>query len=428
MTQFFNLFKKELKELLTVQTIVSMLAFVLIFLVLGNFIGDVAEDEGDTFDAVAVLDEDQSTFSAQAVSILEQAGFTVVALDGDSPQKNLTQAEKENLQSYLVIPQGFGEQLEHGTQASIEVVSSMDSFSMMSTSDLSAQSAVEVINESLSNAFLAEAASSQDAQFLKNPIVSSDTTVVGERTASANVTAIKAYSMQQSILIPIIVFLLVMYASQMTISTIASEKTDKTLETLLSAPISRLSVLGSKMCAAGVLALLMAGVYMIGFARYMSSALGGSTEALSGVAEVLNDLGLNLSVGDYLLVGIQLFLTILIALGISTVLGALAKDVKSAQGLSMPIMFLAMIPYFVTLLMDINSLPTVAQAVLYLIPFTHAFTAVTNVTFSHNLLFFGGMAYQVVLLCIVMAIAVRIFSTDRIFTMTIGLKQNKKRK
>ena len=65
-----------------------------------------------------------------------------------------------------------------------------------------------------------------------------------------------------------------MFASQMIISAISTEKIDKTLETLLSAPVSRIAVLSSKMLAATIISALYAAIYMLGFSNMMSG-MGG---------------------------------------------------------------------------------------------------------------------------------------------------------
>ena len=80
------------------------------------------------------------------------------------------------------------------------------------------------------------------------------------------------------------------------------------------------------------------------------------------------------------------------------------------------------------MMVDISSLPTVVQIILYLIPFTHTFIASSNLMFGNTFLFYGGMLYQVVILAVVMLVAVRIFSTDRIFTMTLDFSKRKKSK
>ena len=162
-----------------------------------------------------------------------------------------------------------------------------------------------------------------------------------------------------------------MFTSQMIISAISTEKIDKTLETLLSAPVSRLSVLCSKMLAAGIVAIINAGVYMVGFYGYMGSMLSGAIEnteivgSAMTVDDIMKELGLKLGVSGYFMVGLQMFMTIMICLAAAMILGALVNDSKSAQTMLMPIMVLAMIPYIVSIVYDINFLSPVLRTIIY---------------------------------------------------------------
>ena len=79
--------------------------------------------------------------------------------------------------------------------------------------------------------------SGADPAFIQEPVAVSDITVVNDKSDQVNATALQSFSMQQTIFIPIIVFILITFASQLNASAIANEKGDKTLETLLSAPV-----------------------------------------------------------------------------------------------------------------------------------------------------------------------------------------------
>ncbi len=63
--------------------------------------------------------------------------------------------------------------------------------------------------------------------------------------------------------------MIVIYSSQMVISAVAMEKQNKTLETLLTVPIKRTSIITAKMLAAGLVGLISAGVYMFGFKGFV---------------------------------------------------------------------------------------------------------------------------------------------------------------
>ena len=227
----------------------------------------------------------------------------------------------------------------------------------------------------------------------------------------------------QTMLVPIILFVVIIFSSQMIINGVSTEKVDKTLETLLSAPVSRLSVICAKMLSAAIVAALQAAVYMVGMQKMMSGLTsGGSSDEY---AEAIKNLGLTMDVPQYLLVGIQIFLSILIALSISLILGVLAKDAKSAQTLVLPIQFCTMIPYLLSMFMDMKTATPVLRYIVYAIPFSHSFMASENTMFGNWGLYIGGAVYQLVLLVVCLTIALRIFLSDRIFTMTLGEKKRK---
>ena len=139
-------------------------------------------------------------------------------------------------------------------------------------------------------------------------------------------------------------------------------------------------------------------------------------------------LGLSLSVGQYVLVGIQMFTTILISLSISLILGALAKDAKSGQTLIMPIMIAAIIPYLLSLMLDIKTLSPVLRFIVYAIPFTHTFMASENIMFGNMTIYWGGLIYQIIVLIVCMSFAIRVFTSDKIFTMSLSVGQKKNKR
>ena len=85
-------------------------------------------------------------------------------------------------------------------------------------------------------------------------------------------------------------------------------------------------------------------------------------------------------------------------------------------------MMITMIPFFVTMFADVNSLSPIARIILYIIPFTHTYTAMNNMLFGHMGLVWGGLIYQLVFFAVCMYLAVKIFTTDLLFTMSLPVK------
>ena len=141
----------------------------------------------------------------------------------------------------------------------------------------------------------------------------------------------------------------------------------------------------------------------------------------------LKALGLTISGTDYILIGIQMFVSILIALAIALVLGVLAKDAKSGQSLLLPIQLMSMVPYMLSMFMDIRTLdPLPIRYLIYAIPFTHTFMSSENIMFGHWGIYWGGLAYQLVLLVVCMSFAIHVFTSDKIFTLSLGNGKKKK--
>ncbi len=232
---------------------------------------------------------------------------------------------------------------------------------------------------------------------------------------------------QQSLLIPIVLMMIVMYSSQMVISAVAMEKQDKTLETLLTVPIKRTSIITAKMLAAGLVGLISAGVYMFGY-RGMLGGLGKEAArigAQAGGSALMQKLGLSFSTTGYVVLALALFLSILVALALAMILGVLAEDFRSAQTMIMPLIFMVMIPYFISLLADINTVALPVKIFILLIPFSHPFLVPQNLYLGNWGMIAGGLAYMLVVFVALTIFAARVFSTDKILTMKLRFGKKK---
>lgn len=430
--KFLNLLKKELKEMLTPQTIITLVLMVVLLMCAGNAMSGAMEEVEEESSKITIYDEDDTEFTRSVIDLMRNPAdgmendVTIVTLESDDYAKELDRIDKKGV---VIIPKGFTEQVDNGEQAKVKYVSKMTSLSTMSNVSTGSSTALSLIEAAVKSALYTDKVSrgqitEAEVAQLESPVVIDETTVVGDK--SADVSSMILYSMcqMQGMFVPIIVFLLIMYSSQMILNAVSTEKLDKTLETLLSAPVSRLAVLCSKMLSAAIVAALYAVVFMFGMNKMMAGMQLADTSEYSSV---LSDLGLTLSAGQYVLVGLQMFTTILISLSVSLVLGALAKDAKSGQTLILPIMLSAMIPYMLSLFIDIKTLSPVFRYIVYAIPFTHTFMVSENVMFHNMTVYWGGLVYQIIVLVLCMTFAIRVFTSDKIFTMSLsfGEKKNK---
>jgi ABC-2 type transport system permease protein len=427
MKRFTNLLKKEIKELVTKQLIIS-LAFTVIFF---NFIGQMSKKEVQKavgIQTISALDEDGSPASQALVKGLESARFKVLDQSGKAKEQALETAKAGESKLLLVIPKGFGDSLTELKPSQIETYSFMRSFSLIGArGQVVVQSVIGALNNVLSNNFLKEKLPDFDPQSLKNPIKSRDFVVVQDKMAEGSANMVAGLISQQSMLIPIVLMMIVIYSSQMVISAVAMEKQNKTLETLLTVPIKRTSIITAKMLAAGLVGLISAGVYMLGFQGFV----GGFGEeaaragAQAGGATMMRQLGLYFDTTGYVILGLSLFLAILVALAVAMILGVLAEDFRSAQNMIMPLMFMVMIPYFVSLFADLNTMSLPLKVFILLIPFTHPFLVSQNLYLGNYTMIAAGLGYMLLIFVVLVVFAARVFSTDKILTMKLRFGKKK---
>jgi ABC-2 type transport system permease protein len=198
----------------------------------------------------------------------------------------------------------------------------------------------------------------------------------------------------------------------------ALEKENKTLETLLTLPVKRSSIVAGKIIAAAIVGLILAVIYMIGMSYYLQSFQfqTGSSTAIFGLA---------LSGIDLVLIGLVVFVSLVAALAFCMLLGTMAKNFKSAQTLTFPVAVLVLIPMFVTMFKDFDTLPMGLKAVIFGIPFSHPMMAPRALLFDDYLMVIGGIIYVMIFALIMIAIVVWVFKTDRILTGSTKFKWKK---
>ena len=441
--RFGNLLKKELGELITKQAIISMVFILVIFVFMGQIMGKAMEESFDT-STITLCNRDNTEFTNLLLDAITADGSTsinYVDIQGDDYASELKRLDIKNA---VIIPEGYADSvLKEQKPADIIFVSTVSTGGFSSTmSSISASDVISVIQNETTDEILLKTygLSDEEVARVKEPTALVEYAVSGGKTAKISASSLQAVLMMQSMIAPFVIFFLLLMAAQMIMTAISTEKIDKTLETLLSTPVSRMTVLMAKMTAAVISALMNAVVMMIGFVCYMSGMMGNLTNEITdsvnsaaavsdttvSVTQAMSDLGLVLSPVSYILFGLQLFFTVAIGLAISLILGAMATDVKSVQTLTMPIMIAVMIPFFITMFLDYSEMSAGFKAVMFIIPFTHSYTALTNLMNGDMIMFWAGLAYQVVFFAVCMFLAVRMFTTDRLFTMSVSSDSSKK--
>lgn len=432
--KFFNLLKKELGELLTLQSFLGVIVVVVMFMFLGTFMKDSITETVKQENSISISDCDNTDFTRELIKNLKDSGAKIEEhpVTGDDYAAIIAEIGDDNI---VIIPKGFTEIIESGERPELISVSAMSSAAAMSNISNDNSGALNLIKYCLSNTAAERyGLNPEEIGLINEPVTVSDQTVISDKSANISSSDVMSKLMLQSMSLPIIIFMLIIMTSQTLMSSVSNEKIDKTLETLLSAPVSRMSIILAKMLAAAIYAMINAVIYMLAFSTFMKGAtddvsadLGSTVSAqFMSVDAAMEKLGLVLTTGDYVLIGVQLFLTIMICLALSLMLGALVTDPKQSQTILMPLMLLAMIPYLISMLADLNTLSVPVKIVVYAIPFTHTFSAIQNLMFDHMTIFYAGILYQAIIFALVMFLALRLFNSDKILTLSLNFGQKSK--
>ncbi len=433
--KFVSILKKELKEMLNIQMILMLVFLVVVMYSMSGFVDTAIDESMEESAEIVLCDKDNTDFTKSVIKFIEHPTaetetdneVNLITLESDDYAAELKRLDKK---SFVIIPEGFTDKINAGEQAELIYVSKMTSFSTMSNMNAGSETAVAYIEAAVKSAIFTNKVqlgklSDNEVTQINSPISVTENTIVGDKTSEISQMVLYSSAFGQTLLLPLVVYMLILLGSQSMINAVTAEKLDKTLETLLSAPVSRLSVLSAKMLAAAIVAIINAAVYMIGMNNMTSSATGAVPDEYKQYAA---ELGINFGVRYYLLIGVQMLLSTLIALCLAMILGAFAKNVKSSQTLLMPILFLTIIPFMAAEFIDISSLPGAIKYLLYAIPFTHTFMASDAVIFQKTSIYTGGLIYQFVFLIICMIVAIKIFTTDTIVTASERISSRSKKK
>lgn len=453
--RFGNLLKKELGELITKQAVISMIFVLVLFVFMGQIMGRSMEEGLDT-STLNICIKDDSDFTKNVIDRIKADETTELNMVDIRSDNYYDELERLDLKYVVIIPEGYGDTIVNEKKPGQLIFASRVSlgFSAAMSSISSSDAVSTIVDHSADEAMESiYGLTAEDVSLITSPANTVEFSAANGKSVEVSAAAVSSIVMMESMIAPFAIFFLLLLASQMIMTAISTEKIDKTLETLLSTPVSRMTVLTAKMVAAIISALLNAVFMIVGFGIYMVSIMGGAmsgatngsanisdiagmtnvpdagalTDVLS-TADAISQLGFSLSGMDILLFGLQLFLTLAIGLSISLILGAAATDVKSVQTLVMPIMIAVMIPFFVTMFMDFGEMPVAAKVIMFLIPFTHSYIALTNLLSGDMIMYWGGLAYQIVFFAVCMFLAVRMFTSDKLFTMSFSSenKTNKK--
>ncbi|ASJ05122.1 MULTISPECIES: ABC transporter permease [Thermococcus] len=426
MSDFWVMAKKELWNLFRDKKLIFGLVVVPLILlpVMGKAVSvGMEQAQGETH--VAIVNFDDGTYGSLLIKALEVApNVTVTVVNATTLDEAIQQAIRQEQNVLVVIPSDFTAKLQANETATVEIYGIFTTISTgikESVSEGRINAVLGILSDEIARLKVRNLGASNPDAILQ-PIRTESRSVINNNIVDISPTVVSSVIAAQAFTIPLIVFMMVMITSQMAAGAIASEKENKTLETLLTLPVARTKIVAAKIFGTAMMGLVAAIAYMIGMRYYMSSFGLGS----SGVS--LEDLGLTVTPTGALMFALVVFLTIIIALSLAMIVATFAEDVQSATTLVSAVILPLAFPAFLLMYTDINDLPAVVKYVLLAIPFTHPVVDYRYVLLSSYTPIAISMAYLAIVAVLILYATAWLFSTERILTAQVSWGRRKKKK
>ena len=414
---FSTILIKELKELIRdPKILIGMIVLPLImFPVLGAVLGYASQTaiEQAQKATLIVVDNDNGNWSEQFIGNLRMY-INVAAVNGVTPQQVIDQnlLSQYNSTSFIEIPSGFSANMTRHTSGNLNITATVNVYGVFQGgsifSDIGSTGIASLINNF--NRVIAP-----------NVLYATQSTIIKDQIQQGiDPATLSGLMISQSIALPITIIIMLTYAMQIAATSVAMEKEEKTLETLLTVPVDRFAILMGKLSSTIIVAGAASIAVIIGY-NYM---LGSLTLGIPTAASIdLVKLGLVPSLLGYTLLGISLFITLLSGLALAVIMSAFAEDVRGATALVGYIYPLIYIPSMALMYLDINTLPLAAKAILYAIPYSHPIIASKAVVLGDYTTVVFGIVYVAAFTVVIMYIASRLFATEKILTAKLKFKR-----
>jgi ABC-2 type transport system permease protein len=416
--------KKEVKEmvrdkrLLLGMVIVPLFMFPLMGFAMSESVSSVQESASDI--ELGVVNLDAGNRSAELMSHLVTRGINDRFYTPNDLALMVNGTEFP-VDLFMVIPHDFSAAIESNGSAAVALYTPLRTYSMSEgiPSDIITgyiqEYAQSVFDERVASAF-----PGQDIAAIENPVILGSNSVVGGEVVGTPPTVITSQMLQQTLMIPMVLMILLIMAAQLAATSVAMEKEEKTLETLLTTPVPRSAILFGKIAGVVVISAIALVAYVFGFSFYISSM---NSMAADGASVDLAALGIAPSAAGMAVLFVSLFLSLVSALSLSVLVASFTEDVRSAQSLLGVLYVPIFIPALVLMFVDISQLPAAGQAVILAIPFTYPVLAAKAMYTGEFLAILGGLVYQVLFTAVVIFIASRFFSSEKVLTARLTLRK-----
>jgi ABC-2 type transport system permease protein len=412
---------KEIKELIRDPKIIIgvILLPLVIFPVMGSAISISQKSVQRTIasGSFAIYTDDNGPVTEALLEYLYTNNI-VVPIEAPNLNTALQYFQNTDSNSMIYIPKGYNFNITNGQKSIIKIYANLRKLNMAETESTNKLSGlVNNYNRELSLIMLDNLIQTfginSSPEAVRNRIGIEYASILKGNLLKIHPSSIYSLILSQSIMLPIMVMMMVMFAIQMAATSIALEKEQKTLETLMTLPVSRMIILTGKLSGSVIIAIAGSVSYLIGFGSYINSAFSFIPEVTN---MNLNDLNLGLTPIGFLLVGIVIFVTLISSLSMALSVAVFADDVRSAQSFTSILITPILIPAIIFMFSDIEMLPPILQWVLLIIPYTHSIIATKAAFLGNYFLVMRSIIFISIWTTLLLYLATKVFSTERIIT------------
>jgi len=367
------LIEKEIKDLLRDPRIyIGLLAPILTMPILGLVISTVMQSSIETISRegikVAVIDLDRTSTSREFMGFIRSLGLNVSEFPPLEIEDAIKELKGSDTRILMVVPNGFESNITSFRKAQVNVFFIVKSTGLTSIGIFSVvENVLNAYSKALVESFISSKSPEVNPEDVLNPLTTVSYTVVKDRVLKVSPGVLfNQFFMSSGIMVPIVLMLVSTSVAQIAATATAVENEEKTLETLLTLPISRYSILMGKLIGSAVVAMLGTIIFIVGLIVYFQSIF-----SLPIVAEEGLTISLELptaSFESYVMLFISLLIAIFFATSLGVIIGALSSDVRISGSLVGFVQIPIMVPMFMVIYGDVRSLPLALQIFIYALP------------------------------------------------------------
>ena len=421
----FNIVKKEVKEMVRDPRL--LLGMIIVPLIMFPVMGaamtasiETVEESVSTID-IGITNLDDGNRSVELINYLITKGVYEEYYNYEESWVEINNTES-TCEVFLFIMPGFSEKIDNNRTGNVTLYTPLETYSITEgvPSEV-VQNHIWEYEQSIVYLRLNETYPDQDLHALQNPVYQPSYSIINGEVQEIHPTTVVGQMMTQSMMIPIVLMMLLIMGAQLAATSVAMEKEEKTLETLLTTPVPRSSILLGKITGVVAVSAIAIVAYAFGFGFYMNSMSSISDSAGVNLA----DLGLIPTTTGMIILMVTLFLSLVAALSLAVLVASFTEDVRSAQALMGVIYAPIFLPAIILMLVDVSQLSTALQTLVYAIPFSYPVLAAKALYTNQFTMIYIGIIYQIIFTAVTIYLASRLFSSEKIFTVKFSLGKKK---